>query len=274
VDICHEIKTPNGSKVAQIATGDYHSLLLTKDGDVLAFGDNSFGQLGMEFDPSLPFSDRPIPMPNKSLYRSGPRQLKINGIVAGGANSFLTVDVQQAAQDDSLIRTGEITSEVWTCGRGIWGALGNGKWTHLQDSLTKVKALSGLIEYDEASKTLSPIRLSDISVGTTHVSAILGNQTHLHSSTSSLEDTDDAGLDVLWWGGNEHFQLGTSKRSNLSRPTHINAPPEAASGDHKDPARLQIMPRHHGMVGKRSVKMRQRVECGRHTSAIYSALEK
>jgi hypothetical protein len=34
------------------------------------------------------------------------------------------------------------------------------------------------------------------------------------------------------------------------------------------------MPAYHGMVGDRSVDMRQRVECGRHVSAIYTALAK
>ncbi|KAL4786194.1 hypothetical protein BJX76DRAFT_346468 [Aspergillus varians] len=260
VDAPHEIKTPNGVKVAQIAAGDYHSLMLTKDGDVLAFGDNSFGQLGIQFDPALPFRNTPTLVLIKSLYREGAGHPRATGIGAGGANSFFTVDVQQAGSVEDLKRTGKITSDIWTCGRGIWGALGNGKWTHLQDRPIKLKALSGLVEYDEATKELSPIRLSDISIGTTHVSAILGNQTHLdRASTSSLEKTDDAGLDVVWWGGNEHFQLGTGKRSNLSKPTHINIPPEAMTDDDKEPARLQLLPRHRGTVGGRGVDMRQRL---------------
>ncbi|KAI9370092.1 regulator of chromosome condensation 1/beta-lactamase-inhibitor protein II [Aspergillus egyptiacus] len=271
VDTCHEVKTD--SKVSQIATGDYHSLLLTKEGDVLAFGDNSFGQLGMQFDPTMPFCDRPIPVPIRTLYRGGAQLARVTGVVAGGANSFFTVDVQQAGPTSDLKDAGKTKSDLWTCGRGIWGALGNGKWTHLQDSLTKVKALSGLVEYNETTKALTPIRLSDISVGTTHVSAILGNLAHLHAaSTSSLDKADDAGLDIVWWGGNEHFQLGTGKRSNLSKPTHINIHPDASDGD-KGLARLQLIPRHRGTVGNRSVNMRQRVECGRHISAIYSAVE-
>jgi nucleolar protein 9 len=274
VDAPHEIKTPNDAKVKQLATGDYHSLLLTKDGDVLVFGDNSFGQLGVQFDPSLPFRDRPVQLPIRSLYRDGPRFPQATGVAAGGANSFFTVDVQQVGPTDDLKAAGRVTSDIWTCGRGIWGALGNGKWTHLQDHPIKLKTLSGLVEYDEVTKALMPIRLSDISVGTTHVAAILSNQAHLNrSSASSLETADDAGLDVVWWGGNEHFQLGSGKRSNLSTPTHINVPPEAGSDD-KKPARLQMMPRHRGKAGGRNVNMRQRVECGRHISAIYSALEK
>ncbi|KAL2842351.1 hypothetical protein BJY01DRAFT_236032 [Aspergillus pseudoustus] len=256
VDACHEVRTPPGSKVSQIAAGDYHSLLLTKEGDILAFGDNSFGQLGKQFDPSLSFSDRPIPVPVRELYRGEPLLPKVTGVAAGGANSFFTVDVQHAAEDVKGV--GKVTSDVWTCGRGIWGALGNGKWTHLQDQPTKLKALSGLVEFNEATNKLTPIRLNDISVGTTHVSAVLGNQTHLdRRSSSTLDKTDDAGLDVLWWGGNEHFQLGTGKRSNLSKPTHINAPPEKVSD--KEVARLQIMPSHRATVGNRNINLRQRL---------------
>ncbi|KAL4754001.1 hypothetical protein BDW72DRAFT_201004 [Aspergillus terricola var. indicus] len=258
VDAPHEVKTPNGAKVAQIATGDYHSLLLTKDGDVLAFGDNSFGQLGMGFDPSSPFLDMPTPILIKSLYRNDSRSPRATGVAAGGANSFFTVDVYQAAPGQGSMTPGKVISDTWTCGRGIWGALGNGKWTHLQDHPTQLKALSGLVEYDEATQGLLPIRLNDISVGTTHVAAVLDNQTHLNRSTSSLDGADDAGLDVVWWGGNEYFQLGTGKRSNLSKPAHINVSPETVSLKDRELARLQIMPAYRGMVGGRSVDMRQR----------------
>ncbi|CBF76551.1 RCC1 domain-containing protein [Aspergillus nidulans FGSC A4] len=274
VDAPHEVKTPNGVKVAQIATGDYHSLLLTKNGNVLAFGDNSFGQLGLGFDPNSPFLDTPTPILMESLYRDSSRSPRATGVAAGGANSFFTVDVHQDGQGQGSKSPSKVISDIWTCGRGIWGALGNGKWTHLQDHPTLLKALSGLVEYDEATQRLLPIRLNDISVGTTHVAAVLDNQTRLNRSASSLEGADDAGLDVVWWGGNEHFQLGTGKRSNLSKPAHINVSPETVSLDDKELARLQIMPAYRGIVGDRSVDMRQRVECGRHVSAIYTACAK
>lgn len=273
VDTPHQVQVPNDAKVQQIAAGDYHSLLLTKDGDILAFGDNSFGQLGMGFDPALPFRDTPLHVPVKALYREADKSPQATGVAAGGANSFFTVDVKEPGPTHNAKNAAKVTSDIWTCGRGIWGALGNGKWTHLQDRPIKLKALSGLVEYDETTNTLSPIRLNDISVGTTHVSAILNNQTHLNRSTTSLEGADDAGLDVLWWGGNEHFQLGTGKRSNLSKPAHITVPSEDVS-DNKEPARLQIMPVHRGTVKDRSFNMRQRVECGRHVSAIYTSFEK
>ncbi|KAE8135779.1 hypothetical protein BDV38DRAFT_272602 [Aspergillus pseudotamarii] len=263
VDMCHEIEAFRGTRITQIATGDYHSLALSKDGNLFTFGDNSFGQLGMAFDATLPFSDTPTSVPIKKLYKGNIWFAKVTGIAAGGANSFFTVDAQRIVgpgEDPSTIRDlDRITADTWTCGRGIWGALGNGKWTHMQDAPTKVKSLSGLFEYDERRKKLTPIRLRDLSVGTTHVSAVMNNDAHIDSSPSkSLNDATNFGFDVLFWGGNEHFQLGTSRRSNQSKPTHINAPPEDKGELAEQEARLQVMPRHKGKVGSRTVNMEQR----------------
>ncbi|PYI13708.1 mitochondrial protein Fmp25 [Aspergillus violaceofuscus CBS 115571] len=276
VDMCHEVSALKGSKIIQVAAGDYHSMALDDHGNVYAFGDNSFGQLGMEFDPSFPYCDAPIMVPIRRLYR-GPYVPKATRIAAGGANSFIAVDAQRVLgsnENPSTVRDlGRVTVDVWTCGRGIWGALGNGKWTHIQDSLTKVKPLSGLFEYDERLKGLAPIRLRDISVGTTHVSAVMDNNTQMDAApTDSLDETNAWGYDVLWWGGNEHFQLGTGRRSNSSKPIYINAPVEGKKEAEKQDARLQIMPRHKSKVGRRTVNMEQRVECGRHISAIYSGV--
>ena len=276
VDTCHEVTTLKGFKVTQIASGDYHSLALTKDGRLFSWGDNSFGQLGVEFDPGQPYIDTPCALSLKQLYRSNSYSPKITSIAAGGASSFFTVDAKRTLGPDEKAADvrdlGTVTADTWSCGRGIWGTLGNGRWTHIQDSPTKVKALSGLGEYDEKTSRISPIRLRDISVGTTHVAAIMDNRTNLSSlKTESLDESRDFGYDIVWWGGNEHFQLGTGKRSNQPRPTYIKAPPESTKKSERE-ARLQIMPRHKGKVGKRTVSMEQRVECGRHVSAIFSAV--
>jgi len=276
VDTCHEITVLKGTKITQVATGDYHSLALSKDGQVFAFGDNTFGQLGVGYNASAPFIDTPVSLPVSKLYRANEWAPTVTQIAAGGANSFFTVDAQRVLgrkEDASAVRAlGHVTADTWTCGRGIWGLLGNGKWTHLQDEPTKIKALSGLSEFDENTQKVSPIRLRDIAVGTTHAAVVMGNSTHIHSaSTNALETNEDWGYDALWWGGNEHYQLGTGKRSNLARPTYINAPPTPEDKD-KEEARLQIMPRHKGKAGKRTVNMEQRVECGRHISGLYSAV--
>ncbi|KAJ5674113.1 hypothetical protein N7462_009552 [Penicillium macrosclerotiorum] len=275
VDACHEVIALKGAKVTQIGSGDYHSLALVKDGRVFAWGDNSFGQLGVEFEPDLPFKDTPFVLSLNKLYRKNISS-KATGIAAGGASSFFMVDATRVLGPDeqasSIRDLGSVTADTWSCGRGIWGTLGTGRWIHLQDSPSKVKDLSGLGEYDEKAKKMLPIRLRNISVGTTHVAAVMDNKTSLTSKTTEfLDKSNDFGLDALWWGGNEHFQLGTGKRTNLPRPSHIKAPSESAKKPEPE-ARLQIMPWHKGKIGTRTVSMEQRVECGRHVSAIYSAV--
>ncbi|OQD77620.1 hypothetical protein PENDEC_c002G05863 [Penicillium decumbens] len=275
-DTCHEVTALKGSKVTDIAAGDYHSLATTKDGRLFGWGDNSFGQLGVEFEPEFPFKDTPFAFDLSQLYRMGDYSAKVTSIAAGGANTFFTVDAKRILgpeEEAADVRgLGNMTVDTWSCGRGIWGTLGTGKWIHLQDSPSKVKDLSGLSEYDEKTKQMTPIRPRTMSVGTTHVAATLDNKTSLSSErTDSLDETQDFGYEVFWWGGNEHFQLGTGKRTNLPKPNHIKAPPQSKEQQETE-ARLQIMPRHKGQVGKRNVSMEQRVECGRHVSAIFSAV--
>ena len=276
VDVCHEVTAFLGSPVSKISAGDYHSLALTKDGRVFAWGDNSFGQLGVDYDSEQTSRDTPFALSLSKLYRRGLYAVQATNIAAGGAGSFFTVDAKRVLgpeESPKAVRDlDHVTADTWACGKGIWGQLGTGRWVHLQDSPAKVKDLSGLAEYDEVKNQMTPIRLRDISVGTTHVSAIMDNKTAVTSRpTDSLDRSRDFGYDLLLWGGNEHFQLGTGKRVNFSRPSYIRAPAEASKKDEPE-ARLQIMPRHKGMVGKRSVRMEQRVECGRHVTAIFSAV--
>lgn len=276
VDTCHEVTGLKGNNITQIAAGDYHSLALSKDGKLFAWGDNSFGQLGVEFLPEEPFNDSPAVLSMKGLYRLNTYSPKVTSIAAGGANTFFTVDSQRILgpeEDKTKVRDlGNITADTWACGRGVWGTLGAGKWIHLQDSPIKVKALSGLGEYDEKTKQMLPIRLRTMSVGTTHVAALLDNKTNLSAKNKdTLDQSSDWGYEAFWWGGNENFQLGTGRRANLAKPTYIKAPSETPKNPGPE-ARLQIMPRHKGKVGKRNVNMEQRVECGRHVSAIYSAI--
>lgn len=132
------IVTAGNLKIKKIATGDYHSILLDSQGKVWAFGDNPYGQLGFEYNPDTPFIDAPKELLLQNLYPDGIAANCIN-IAAGGANSFYMVDAVDP-------QGGKTTADVWASGRGLWGELGNGKWTHVQGKPTKVKALSGLIE--------------------------------------------------------------------------------------------------------------------------------
>lgn len=280
----HEVAALRGSKITAIATGDFHSLTLDSDGRVFSFGDNASGQLGFELDLGATHIDRPSPLPISKLYSGTSLVPKVTSIAAGGQNSFFTVDATTTSttlpRSQPTNQPARTVADTWACGGGIYGSLGTGKWTHISATPTKIKALSGLHEYDEATNALVPIRLARLAVGSTHACAVLGNLMHA-SSSSSLSGTDtNFGADALWWGGNEHYQLGTGKRNNANAPVYIGpldggradeGAGRAAGGEMQ---RLQITPRTTVRLGEggtgRRVSVEQRVECGRFVSAVYS----
>ncbi|KAK3901066.1 regulator of chromosome condensation 1/beta-lactamase-inhibitor protein II [Staphylotrichum tortipilum] len=272
----HEVKALSGAKVKEIAAGAFHSLALDSKGRVFAFGDNSTGQLGMEPEKgTAPQLDTPTALPVAKLYTGTGYVPKVTSIAAGGLNSFFTVDAARAAASEA--GQDPVVAETWVCGSGIHGELGTGKWTHISARPTKIKALSGLAEYDEKTKRMTPIRLAGIAVGSTHACAVLDNATRTTSTRASASASDtNFGADALWWGGNEYFQLGTGRRSNANVPVHIG-PLDGGVGAGGLPAedsRMQITPRTKVRLGEggkgRSVSVEQRVECGRFVTAVYS----
>ncbi|KAK5458081.1 hypothetical protein LTS15_004160 [Exophiala xenobiotica] len=275
-DMCHELTTLKGFEIQSLASGDTHSLVLDKDGRVFAFGDNSSGQLGFQYNPGSPYVDTPSLLPITKYYQGTNQVPKVTSISAGGQNSFLSIDATRVvgpSEDPSEVRTlGRVTSDMWSCGAGIRGTLGNGRWTHIQDGLTKIPSLSGLFEYDEKNKAVVPIRMAQISVGSTHVSAVMDNVTYLDASEKSSENDTNWGADVLWWGGNEFYQLGTGKRNNAPNPMYIRPLDTAAEieAGRKEEHRFHLTPKHAVNVKGRKVQMEQRVECGRNVTAVYS----
>ena len=283
-DQLHEISMPKGVKIKQIAAGDYHSLALDDKGRAYVFGDNSLGQLGFEPERVIPYIDGPVPLPLNKIYDGSGTQSTVTSIEAGGANSFLTVDVLPFDETWRLSQlwggknTEPVRADTWACGAGIVGSLGNGKLTHVSPGPTKIRLLSGLSEWNQKSGALVPIRLTRLSAGSTHAAAVIGNATHVvpasSSNSGSASDTS-YGADVLFWGGNEHYQLGTGRRLNMPAPTYIGPLDGRGRADSDKDNRLQVAPRGKGRIGAdgkgRKVTMEQRVECGRYVSAVYSA---
>ncbi|KAI1112544.1 regulator of chromosome condensation 1/beta-lactamase-inhibitor protein II [Nemania sp. NC0429] len=278
----HEILTLKGSHISQIAAGDYHSLALERGGRVFVFGDNSTGQLGFEVEKEIPFVDGPIPLPISKMYRATHEKPRVTSIAAGGANSFFAVDAARIANSNDERNpkaSSRVMSDVWACGSGILGSLGNGKWTHVSLGPSKIKSLSGLSEFDEKTKSVVPIRLAYMSVGSTHAAAVMKNVTRVGASEKTSDQDTNWGADVLWWGGNEYYQLGTGRRNNAATPIYIG-PLDGGKGDAErgrgdEMHRLQIAPRTTVRLGEggkgRKATVEQRVECGRFVSAVYSA---
>ncbi|KAI0127842.1 regulator of chromosome condensation 1/beta-lactamase-inhibitor protein II [Xylariales sp. AK1849] len=286
----HEILGLKGFQIAQVAAGDYHSLALDQQGRAFVFGDNTSGQLGFEAEREIPFIDSPIPLPFNKIYGGSNQQPKVTSIAAGGANSFFTIDATRIAGQPGSRREamevaparnlGHVTADTWACGSGIYGTLGNGKWTHISLGPTKIKPLSGLFEWDEKNHSVIPIRLSRLSVGSTHAAAVMDNVTSVDVSTATASSENDTnwGADIVWWGGNEYYQLGTGKRNNVNAPTYIGpldgGQGDATKGRKGEEHRFQITPRTTVRLGEggkgRKVSVEQRVECGRFVTAVYS----
>lgn len=271
----HEITTLRGFEISSIATGDYHSLALDKEGRAFAFGDNSSGQLGFGANPESQTVNVPSLLPIQKLYAGTSHSPRVTSISAGGANSFFTIDTTRVAQPgessaSSLLN--RITADTWACGQGILGTLGTGRWTHIQGTPTKIKALSSLFEFDERSNTVVPIRLKRLSVGGTHASATMDNVTHVLAGPADSPNETNWGADVLWWGGNEYYQLGLGKRNNISVPGYLPPLEGAEKERRREEHRFQITPMHEQQLGGRKVSFEQRVECGRMVSAVYSGI--
>lgn len=262
-DTCHLLR--NLPNIVGIAAGAEHSLLLSEDGRIYAFGDNSRGQLGQE---GVAYADAPRDMRIERLYaRDSVSNIRASAIAAGGLNTFFAVDVTSP--------DGRKSVDVHACGQGLTGTLGTGKWNHVQDTPDRIKALSGLKEYNEQAKTTLPIRIKSIVVGDGHAAAILDNC----AGTNDPEEQKTFGQDLLFWGANSMGQLGTGKKNRVSSPTCIMPP--ISEADDKEAAapvtessgvRFQVMAQPiETRIGRQKVKFEQRVACGKNVTAVYCA---
>ncbi|KAK3321573.1 regulator of chromosome condensation 1/beta-lactamase-inhibitor protein II [Apodospora peruviana] len=282
----HEVKGLGDCNIKAIAAGNFHSLTLDDQGNLYSFGENSRGQLGFQFNPEKPYVDQPLQVPVHKLYAGTNLVPKVTSIAAGGVNSYFTVDATQAPNlgyTKALVPANNkntVVADTWACGGGIFGSLGNGKWTHISNQPTKINTLSSLSEFDEATNSATPIRLAGISVGSTHACAVMDNKTTeggwMSWLRSPFSGSDSSfGADAMMWGGNESYQLGTGKRINANMPVYVPPLDGGRGGTElktKGSQRLQIMPKRTVRLGDgRKATVEQRIECGRHATAVYCA---
>ncbi|KAK5113519.1 hypothetical protein LTR62_003388 [Meristemomyces frigidus] len=287
----HEITTLRGFTISRIACGSHHSLALDRDGRVFTWGDNTSGQLGFDTSSESSIVDAPSLLPIGKLYSSTSQTPIVTNVFAGGSNSYLTIDATKvAAQTGGLLSDsdhrkanrglGKITADTFAFGSGIQGNLANNRWTHVQSTPTRIPSLSGLYEYDEKTNSTVPIRLAHLSVGASHAAAVMDNITNLTASSSpdSTDDDTNWGADIVFWGGNQDFQLGTGRRNNVCSPTYLQpldgveeGKRARASSGAKEMHRFHITPRATVVLpdGRRR-GVEQRVECGGGVTAVYS----
>lgn len=265
----HELTTLKGFNIKSLAAGDFHSMVLDSEGRIFVFGDNSTGQLAQEINSEIPYVDAPSLVSLNRMYAGSSQFPTVTSISAGGLNSAITVAATQLARPGEP-STGKITADTFMCGQGIVGQLGAGRWIHVQGTPLKIKPLSGLFEYDEVADKVIPISLASINIGSNHTAAVLKNVTYLDATSRSSENDTNWGADVLWWGGNEYYQLGTGKRNNISTPSYIGPLDGGEGGEKRDAHRFHLTPRKKVNIGGRNVFVEQRIECGRYVTAVYS----
>src|SRR5450759_2906047 len=217
------VNLPAGTTVTAVSGGVFHSLALTSTGHVLAWGDNTYGELGNGTNTS---SSTPVAV-------SLPSGTTVTAIA--GATIF------------SLALTS--SGQVLAWGSNISGELGNGTTIYSSTPVavslpsgTTVTAIAGgnihslaltstgraLAWGDNSSGQLgngttlgssTPVAVS-LPSGTT-VTAIAGGNIHSLALTSTGQ--------VLAWGRNVEGQLGNGTSSNSTTPVVVNAFPAAVA---------------------------------------------
>ncbi|KAF6764701.1 regulator of chromosome condensation 1/beta-lactamase-inhibitor protein II [Ephemerocybe angulata] len=246
----YEIPVLQGIQIAQVAAGARSSFARTPSGRVLGWGANEYGQLGLGANVALDTITVPTEV---ILWRATPNSVEstCTDVKAGGD---LTAFVVDRAKDQEATQT-----ELLMTGNGQYGGLGNNVFTTGQRDASRVKAVSGLRQYNEKTNTLDPIKPEEITV------APFGHV--LLTINSSADSNGVGGSDVMVWGRNFDSELGNGRKSSIAGPIHL----DLAEGE-----RLMLRTRKakevkdlHGKVWKKGVNVKQQVAAGYGTSVVY-----
>ncbi|KAF9533459.1 regulator of chromosome condensation 1/beta-lactamase-inhibitor protein II [Crepidotus variabilis] len=246
----YEVPVLKEVEAAQIAAGSRTSFLRTSNGRVLAWGANDFGQLGLGSNVALDTITVPTEV---VLWRfvSNSTETKCLDVVAGGDLTAFVVERKDSANPATL--------DVLMSGNGQYGGLGNNSFTNSQGTPTRVKAISGLQQYNEHTKRLEPIKPEEVVISSTG---------HVVASLNSSPTSDGiGGKDLMVWGKNYESELGNGKKSSLPQPAVMEYP---------EGERLMLMKKKakevkdlQGKVWKRGIKVEQRVAVGPQNSVVY-----
>ncbi|KAH7340338.1 regulator of chromosome condensation 1/beta-lactamase-inhibitor protein II [Rhizoctonia solani] len=210
-DMLFEVPSLRGLKIVQALAGDRCSYVRTQEGRVLAWGANPFGQLGLGATSVVEAVTIPTEVILSRNYSSG-SSVRCTGMATGGDLAYFMVDVISPGNTPS--------ADVLACGMGQWGGLGNGQFLQAQGAPVKVKSVSGITEYNEATRSIQPLRTRSISVSpapqTTHT--LLTLDTGTLGEAPGKHGAHPMGHDVLVLGYNADGQLGNGKRANLCVP--------------------------------------------------------
>ncbi len=215
---------PTGTTITKIAASGFFSLALDSNGNVWAWGDNTYGELGQGSTSTTP-SGVPLEVMDNSGNALG-ASVKIESIAAGGSHAFAI----------------DSAGNIWAWGYNYYGQLGNGNTTTQTTAIKVWDAANGVA--------------TAVSAGLDHSLALINGQVYscghnyngqLGNGGALLSDTPfttfqlisgtlpnvvnvtavgnqsiavDANGNVWTWGQNTYGQLGdgtTTDRSTASK---------------------------------------------------------
>ncbi|KAF8631424.1 hypothetical protein AX17_005101 [Amanita inopinata Kibby_2008] len=242
-----EIPALKGVPIEQVAAGARNSFARTKTGQVLAWGANEYGQLGLGSNVTLDTITVPTEV---VLCKPSGTQTRCIDVSAGGDLTAFMIERTEESETPLV--------DLLMCGNGQWGGLGDNTYSTARGALTKAKNVSGLLEYNDQTRALQPISPQSVAVSPSgHVLLTL--------DTSKSPD-GVGGRDLIVWGRNIDGELGNGKRSGLAVPTAL----EGARGE-----RVMLRERKavvwdlRGQVWQKGVRVEQTTAVGYGNSAVY-----
>jgi hypothetical protein len=122
------------------------------------------------------------------------------------------------------------------CGNGQWGGLGNNTFSSAQGDPIRAKAVSGLLECEHVFSCLNAVVSSNVYVVDSELSKSLEvilphdvsispvGHVLLTLDTLARSGAGTGGRDLLVWGANYDYQLGSGKRGSVAAPTTLQRP--------------------------------------------------
>ncbi|KAL5532991.1 hypothetical protein ACEPAF_4765 [Sanghuangporus sanghuang] len=277
-DRLYEVPSLKGVRMAQAVAGARSSFVRTEaEGRVLAWGANEYGQLGLGSTVTVDTIVIPTEVVFSKSTSAGTRSQCVD-INTGGDLTFFTVE----RSDGSFMPS----TDLLGCGMGQWGGLGNGMYTTAQGQPSRVRAVSGLLEFSENAQNLQPIVPYAISISPAgHVLLTLDTLARAGPGVSA-----GGGRDLLVWGANREHQLGNGKRASLATPATLELPglpggggpnvdivkTEDTGGSAVDKGRMMLLKRRakevqdlQGRRWKTNVDVEQRAVAGWGSSLVY-----
>ncbi|MFE7469304.1 Ig-like domain repeat protein [Streptomyces sp. NPDC057499] len=218
-----EVLLPDGVTITKADGGAYHTLALTSDGRILAWGGNSFGALG---DGSTSIRQTPV-------WTELPDGVTITDISAGGQFSMaLTSDGRVLAWGlGRFLGTGSMANELTPVEVPLPAGLtftkivagGNHSMALASDGRLFSWGLNGYGQLGNGTTTesLTPIEV-DLPAGVTITQIAVSN-------SSSFALTSDGR--ILAWGSNERGTLGDGTTTNRTRPVETLLPDGVTATD-------------------------------------------